>query len=181
MGLKNKIFPGNIYFLTMTVVDWVDVFTRPAYRHIITDSLNHCVHEKGLIIHAWVLMSNHMHMVAQAADDKNLSDILRDFKKFTSKAIVKAISEIPESREDWMLYRFGFSGRFDPKIKNYRFWQEGNEPKECYSFDFLKQKIDYIHNNPVRAEWVAEPHHYLYSSALDYCGIEGLVKVELAW
>ena len=59
MGLKNKIFPGNIYFLTMTVVDWVDVFTRPFYRHIITDSLNYCVKEKGLVIHAWVLMSNH--------------------------------------------------------------------------------------------------------------------------
>ena len=120
-------------------------------------------------------------MVASADNNGNLSDILRDLKKFTSKKIVEVMQTTPESRRDWMLYRFEYASKFDTKIKEYRFWQEGNEPKEIMTFDFLKQKIEYIHNNPVRAEIVSEAHHYLYSSACDYSGILGLIPVEPAW
>jgi putative transposase len=81
MGIKNKISEGYIYFLTLTVVDWVDVFTRPVYRHILIDSLKHCQKEKGLEIYAWCLMSNHLHLIASAKEGFNLSDILIDFKK----------------------------------------------------------------------------------------------------
>lgn len=102
-------------------------------------------------------------------------------KKHTSKKIVGEIQQINESREDWMLYRFAYSGKYDPKIKNYRFWQEGNFPRECTSMNFLRQKIDYSHYNPVRAEMVAEPHHYMYSSAIDYAGGKGLVKIVFAY
>ena len=181
MGLKNKIDAEHAYYVTLTVVDWVDIFTRPVYKHIIVDSLQHCIDNKGLEINAWVLMSNHLHMVASSKSDLLLSDILRDMKKFTSKKIVATIEEVPESRVEWMLYRFGYAGKFDNKIKEYKFWQEGNEPKEIQTFPFLQQKVDYIHNNPVRAELVSEPHHYLYSSAIDYCGGKGLLSVILAW
>jgi REP element-mobilizing transposase RayT len=117
MGLKNAIDHGHIHFLTMTVVDWVDVFTRANHKMTIVDSLKHCQEHKGLEIYAWVLMSNHLHMIAAAADDSknNLSDILRDFKKYTSKQIVKNIQEEPESRREWMLDRFEFAGRNDSK------------------------------------------------------------------
>ena len=165
------------FFLTLTVVDWVDIFTRPVYRHIFTDSLNHCIEHKGLELFAWVLMSNHAHLVADARSGFDLSDVLRDMKKHTSKKIVAAIQEVPESRADWMLYRFGYAGKFDPKIKDYRFWQEGNFPKECATPDRVWQKIDYSHYNPVRAEIVAEPQDCLYSSAIDYAGGRGLVNV----
>jgi REP element-mobilizing transposase RayT len=181
MGLKNKIEIGQTYFLTLTVVDWVDVFTRPVYKNIITDSLAFCIKEKGLQIYAWVLMSNHLHLVASAAGDIDLSDILRDMKKFTSKKIVETIHAVPESRRDWMLYRFEYAGKYDKKIKNYQFWQEGNEPKEIQTFPFLEQKINYIHNNPVRAELVSEPHHYLHSSAIDYSCGKGILPVILVW
>ncbi|MET3540697.1 REP element-mobilizing transposase RayT [Pontibacter aydingkolensis] len=79
MGIKNRIVPGGLYFLTMTVVDWVNIFTRPVYKHIIVDALRFCQENKGLRLHAWVLMSNHLHLIASTAEDKNLSDILRDF------------------------------------------------------------------------------------------------------
>ena len=181
MGLKNKIEIDQTYFLTLTVVDWVDVFTRPVYRHIMIDSLAHCIKEKGLQLYAWVLMSNHLHLVASASGNNSLSDILRDMKKFTSKKIVETIQFVPESRRNWMMYRFELAGKYDNKIKNYKFWQDGNEPKEIQTFPFMKQKIDYIHNNPVRAEIVPEPHHYLYSSAIDYCGGQGILPVVLAW
>jgi len=79
MGIRNKINPGYLYFLTLTVVDWVDVFTRPIYKHILIDSLRHCQQHKGLEISAWVIMTNHLHLIA-AAKANDLSDILRDFK-----------------------------------------------------------------------------------------------------
>ena len=179
MGLKNRTHPGYLYYLTLTVVDWVDIFTRPAYKHILLNSLRHCQQEKGLELYAWCLMTNHLHLIASAREGNNLADILRDFKKFTSKAIVKAIREEPESRRIWLLDRFAFAGSLDPKIKQSKFWQEGNEAKEIHSNDFLDQKLNYIHQNPVRAEIVSEPEHYLYSSAIDYAGGKGLLEVIL--
>jgi len=179
MGLKNKIHTGYLYFLTLTVLDWVDVFTRPVYRHILIDSLEYCQLHKGLELYAWCLMSNHLHLIAGAKDGHNLSDILRDFKKFSSKAIVKAIQVENESRKDWMLNRFAYAATNDVKTKNYKFWQDGNEAKELHTNEFIDQKLQYIHQNPVAAEIVAEPEHYLYSSALNYAGQPGLLDVIL--
>lgn len=178
MGIKNKISRGYIYFLTLTVIDWVDVFTRPEYKHIVIDSLDYCQINKGLKIYAWCLMSNHLHMIEGTEEENNLSDILRDFKKFTSKEIIEKIKELPESRKEWMLNRFEFAGRYNNKIKEYKFWQDGNEAKEIHTNDFLDQKLDYIHNNPLRAEIVFEPQDYKYSSAIDYSGGKGLLVIE---
>ncbi|GGK64597.1 hypothetical protein GCM10011405_10710 [Rufibacter glacialis] len=179
MGIKNKIHEGYLYYLTLTVVDWVDVFTRPVYRHIIIDSLKFCQEKKGLEIYAWVLMSNHLHLIASAKEGFHLSNILRDFKKFTSRSLVEAIQKENESRKEWMLHRFQFPANVKSKVTNHQFWQEGNEAKEIHSNEFLQQKLNYIHQNPVRAEWVLEPEHYLYSSAQDYAGMPGLLKVLL--
>ena len=177
MGLKNRIFPDHIYFLTMTVVDWVDVFTRPAYRHIIVDALRYCQQHKHLELYAWCLMSNHLHLIAASPPEKHLSDILRDFKRYTSKAITTAIQRDPESRRQWMLHRFAYNARIDAKSETYKFWQEGNEAKELMSADFTMQKLHYLHQNPVRAELVTEPEHYLYSSASNYAEQGGLLDV----
>lgn len=180
MSTKNKITSGNIYFLTLTVEDWVDVFTRPIYKHIIVESLEYCQNEKGLEIYSWCLMSNHLHLIAGTKrSENNLSDILRDFKKFTSKNIIVAIKNNPESRRKWMLDRFIFAGKFNKKIKEFKFWQDGNEPKEIYSTEFMEQKLDYIHNNPVVAGLVEMPEHYKYSSAKDYAGMKGLLEITL--
>jgi len=180
MGIRNKISPGLVYFFTITVVDWLDIFTRPAYKHIIVDSLNYCIINKGLQVYCWCLMSNHLHIIASASEGKNLSDILRDFKKFTSKDLIRSIKETPESRRDWLLNLFWYAGKNDKKIKYFKVWQEGNDVKEISSTDFLDQKMEYIHNNPLRAEIVANPEDYLYSSAKDYSGEKGLVNIEFA-
>ena len=82
-----------LYFTTSTVIDWVDIFTRPSYRHIIVDSLSYCQSHKGLIIYAWVLMSNHLHMVVGTNDNTTVGDVLRDFKKFTNKKLLKALEQ----------------------------------------------------------------------------------------
>lgn len=148
MGIRNKISPGYVYFLTLTIVDWVDIFTRPVYKHLIVDSLNYSIAQKGLKVYCWCLMSNHLHLIAGAENEESLSDILRDFKKFTSKAIIDAIKVVPESRRDWMLNIFWYAGKNNKKIKNYKVWQDGNDAKEIHMTEFLEEKMEYIHNNP---------------------------------
>ena len=83
---------GAVYFITCTVNKWVDIFTRKTYTDIVKDSLNYCVDKKGLYIYGYVIMSNHVHLLIQAKEE-NLSDILHDFKKFTSQTIIKTIQE----------------------------------------------------------------------------------------
>ena len=181
MGIKNKIYKGHLYLLTLTVVDWVDVFTRPSHKHIIVESLKFCQKNKGLELYAWCLMSNHLHLIASTSMDHHLSGVLRDMKQFTAKRILKEIETENESRKDWMLYRFEYAAKYKTNHEQYQFWQSGNEPKEITSPQFLKQKLDYIHDNPVKAEIVDEPHHYLYSSARNYADMGGLIDVILAY
>jgi len=178
MGIKNKINEGYKYFSTLTVIDWVDIFTRPVYKYIIIESLEYCQKNKGLIINAWCLMTNHLHMIAEGREGINLSEILRDFKKFTSKEIIKAVKENPESRKGWILNRFEYAGKYDKKISGFKFWKDGNEAKEIHTTKFLEEKLDYIHNNPVEAELVDHPEDYKFSSARDYCGEKGIIDIE---
>ena len=168
-----------VYFLTFTVTDWIDIFTRKEYKIEIVNSLNYCIQNKGLTVFAWCLMSNHLHLVCIANNGFKLSDIIRDFKKFTSKSILKLIDEIPESRKDWLLYRFEFAGKFDNRIKKYKFWQETNHAILLDNNTLLEQRISYTHENPVRTLIVAEPHEYLFSSARDYSGEKGYVDVQI--
>ncbi|MBC7948795.1 MAG: transposase [Chitinophagaceae bacterium] len=169
-----------IHFITFAVVEWVDVFTRKEYSDIILNSIKHCQDEKGLLLNSWCIMSNHLHLIG-SAKNKNLSDILRDFKKFTSKEIVKAIEVNPkESRGDWMLRIFREEGQRNSRNVSYQFWRQENHPIELYSSAFIFQKMNYIHNNPVEAGIVERPEHYLYTSAKDYyfsrkCGLLDLV------
>ena len=98
--------PEAVYFVTFTTVNWIDVFTRPIYKEIIVDSLNYCIKNKGLIVYAWVIMNNHVHLVIESRSAA-LEDIMRDLKKHTSKTIIKAIEENPqERRKGWMLWMF---------------------------------------------------------------------------
>ena len=99
MSEKYKIWDQRkAYFLTLTVVGWIDVFTRRNHKLIVINSLQYCQKHKGLTIFGYCLMPSHLHVISRAESDYSLSDILRDFKKFTSKAIIKEILNEPESR-----------------------------------------------------------------------------------
>jgi len=106
--------------------------------------------------------------------------ILRDLKKFTSKALREEITEnLQESRREWMLWMFERAGKFNANNNDWQFWQQNNNPIELYDNKIMQQKLDYLHNNPVEAGFVDEPWEYLYSSARDYCGKKGLIKIKL--
>ena len=169
----------GVYFLTFTVTAWVDVFTRLNYRNIIAGSLEYCRKHKGLKLYAWCLMTNHMHLVCSIEPPCRMSDFLRDFKHFTAKAVLDDIQLLPESRRDWMLYRFEFAGKFDNRIEKYRFWQDKSHPIELTSTEMIEQRINYIHENPVRTGLVASAEEYLYSSARNYAGLSTVVEIDL--
>src|SRR5947207_13460856 len=122
----------EIQFLTITVVEWVEVFTRKEYLEIFINSVNYCQENKGLLLHAWCMMSNHAHLMASATNS-DLSDIIRDLKKFTSKKIIDAIIKNEhESRKDWMLSIFRKQASKNSHNSHYQFWKQDNQPKECY-------------------------------------------------
>ncbi|WP_258103557.1 transposase [Marinoscillum sp. MHG1-6] len=174
--------PDGLYFLTFTVVEWVDIFSRQDYVNIILDSLRFCQREKGLIVTAWVIMSNHLHLIISREENtrNTLSDIVRDFKKITSSQILNEIrSNSLESRKNWMLWIFKSAGERNRNNKNHQFWKQDNRAELLFSNDFMEQKLDYLHQNPVKAGLVDEAEHYRYSIARDYCGYQGLLEIVL--
>ncbi|MCX2742677.1 transposase [Mangrovivirga sp. M17] len=144
--------PQGIYFVTCTVVHWIDLFTQKHFRYIVIDSLKHCQENKGLIIYSWCIMPSHIHLIV-STEGLELTAILRAFKNAESRL---------------------------KRIVNNKVWQDGNHPVLLEANKFINQKLAYIHNNPVEAEIVDEPEEYLYSSARDYCGNKnGLLRVTI--
>jgi len=166
----------GLYYLTFQVVDWIDVFTRQVYREIIMDSLKYAIDNRGLELFAFVIMSNHVHLIAQSSNGQ-LSATIRDFKKFTSKRITETIQTIPESRSVWMLNQFKLHARQHSKNKTYQVWTHENHAVYLYGPKFIREKIDYIHNNPVRSGIVEKAEDYLYSSARYYAGLDCVLNV----
>ena len=178
MSDKYKIKDNEAaYFITLTTVGWVDVFTRRNQKLAIVNSIKYCQKHKGLVIFAWCLMPSHLHMLCRVEVEGGLSDLLRDFKKFTSKQVVQLVMEEPESRREWMLSHFKDACSHLTRSQNYKVWQDGNHAVEVFSNTFIYEKLDYIHQNPVEDMIVANAEDYLFSSARNYAGLDFLIDV----
>ena len=157
------------YFITSTVTDWIDVFTRNDYKNILLDSIRHCQQHQGLQVHAWVLMPNHLHMIYSVTEGKDPALVLKNIKSFTALKIIDAIINNPhESRRGWMLDLFEKNGKTKKSNFRFQFWQHENHPILLDTNDMLEQRMNYLHENPVRAGFVTSPEQWLYSSAADY-------------
>ncbi len=169
--MSSKYKPGDpaiAHFVTFTVVGWIDVFSREDYKEIFTNSLKYCIENKGLKLHAWVLMTNHCHLII-STDTNRIEYLVRDIKKFTSKQIIQSISgNEKESRRQWMLNLFRYAARNNSNNKEFQFWKQDYHPIELSSFDLLRQRMNYLHNNPVKSGLVWDAAGYKYSSAIDY-------------
>ena len=182
MSVKYKFDePDGCYFVTYAVVDWADIFTRNKYKDILIESWKHCQKHKGLNIHAYVIMTNHVHMIISRKSNHSLESIMPDMKKYTSSKILEAIQySKEESRKEWLMGLFRKAGEENSNNKIFQFWQQDNHPMLCFSRDILQQKLNYIHQNPVRAGFVEKPEDWVYSSAGDYfMGRKGLIEIDM--
>lgn len=180
MSDKYKINDNDkAYYLTMTTIGWIDIFTRKKQKLLIINSLKYCQKNKGLVIFAYCLMPSHLHIICKADEGYNLSDIIRDFKTYTSKQIIKQIKEEPESRREWMLELSSNACKHLKRNQKYKVWQDGNHAKEIFSMKFLYEKLNYVHQNPVVDLIVENTEDYLFSSARNYAGLDNYLDVVL--
>jgi putative transposase len=179
MSRKYKfVDQSQLYFISTAIINWIDVFTRNTYKDILIDSLKYCQQHKDLDIYAYCIMTNHLHMIIGTRGRK-MEDTLRDMKQYTARRILEEIKDNPtESRKDWMLWMFERAGKKNPGNEIYQFWQHDNHPIELTHTGMFKQKLDYIHDNPVTAGFVDKPEDWLYSSAKNYYTNE-LTKLEV--
>ena len=174
-------FPANqaCYFLTFNTVDCVDIFIRPVYKQIVVHSLNYFIEHKGLNVYAWCLMTNHLHLLAQAKENCVIADIEKEYRLFTTKKIVEDIDTEPAVRKKWLIEHFEIFGNVFGRLKKFNVWQTCSNPVfiDLNKREMLIEHIEHIHDNPVRDRIVDSAPDYLYSSARDYAGMKGLVRI----
>ncbi|MDO9578515.1 MAG: hypothetical protein Q7J16_11575 [Candidatus Cloacimonadales bacterium] len=163
------------HFITCTVVNWICVFGKQEVAQIILDSLNFLQKEKRLLLFAYIIMEHHVHLIAKA---ENLEKEIANFKSFTARSIIDYYKETGQVQILKQLTVFKEKYKTD---RDYQFWQEGNHPEQIQNYDMMQQKVEYIHNNPVRVGYVDEPIHWRLSSARNYEGMQGLIDVETDW
>ena len=170
--------PTAAYFVSFATVYWLNVFVREEYFGILAASVNFCRKEKGMEIYAYCFIPRHacpelrrrVHFIFRDSNG-NPTALLRDFKKYTAKRIISAIEENPqEGIREWLLWMFERAGKNKGNVAKYQFWQHHNKPIELWNTSVIKQKIDYVHNNPVESGFVTEPTEWKYSSARIFAG-----------
>ena len=162
------------HFMTCTVLHWIPVFTRRETVAILFDSLQFLMNE-GLTIYAYVILENHLHLIAQSAQLDR--DIAR-FKSYTARQLIQYLSE---HRVKTILDQLAFYKKAHKNDRAYQFWQEGVHPEWIQNEAMMKQKIDYIHQNPVERGYVDKPEDWRYSSARNYLGLDALIEVDKEW
>ncbi len=173
----------QLYFITYTVVYWIDLFTRNDYKEILLKSWKYCCEHKGLDVYAWCIMTNHVHMIIGSRKDP-LESIVRDMKRHTSTELRNAIQQHPsESRREWILALLKQAAANNSNNNSFQVWQQHNQPIELSTPELTEQKLDYLHNNPVAAGITDTAESYLYSSARDYyngknCGLFAIRLLE---
>ena len=182
MSRKYKIRDQQkLYFVTFTVIHWIDVFIRDEYRLIFIDSIKYCQQNKGLEVYAYCIMPSHIHLIIGTLGINDLEGIIRDLKSFTSRSIRKTLEnnyQIHESRKEWMLRMMYNAGKYNSNNNDFQFWQQHNHPIELNTNELMDQKLEYIHLNPVASGFIEIPEAWIYSSARDYSGTaKGLVEL----
>ena len=169
MSEKYKVIDSSVpNFVTLTLTEWVDLFIRPLYCKILDDALNFCIQNKGLVVHAYVYMTSHLHLIVSSKGEP-INFIIRDFKKFTAKKLVAAIKEHPESRREWILNKFQFEAKRTHRASSYKVWRDGFHPVILNTNKKIEQRVHYTHYNPVVAKFVYHEIDWVNSS---YCAYE---------
>ena len=163
------------YFITATTVNWIPLFSNPEITSILLASLRFLIESQRITLFAYVVMENHLHLIAASPA---LSGEIAKFKSFTAR---KSIDYYLEYKYGFILDQLAFHKLKHKMDRSYQFWQEGSHPQRMQNAAVMKQKVDYIHANPVRRGYVELPEHWRYSSAGTYAGTEGLLPVSMEW
>jgi len=163
------------YFMTCTVVAWLPVFAYPRFVEIVLDSWRFLQRERQTEIFGYVILENHLHWIAAAPD---LETQVGRFKSYTARRILDSLEE---SGHRTLLQELQFFKLRHKTDQVHQFWQEGSHPQQIQHEDMMRQKLEYIHLNPVRRGYVDDPVHWRYSSARDYMGQKGLIDVVTDW
>ncbi|WP_028862796.1 REP-associated tyrosine transposase [Psychromonas aquimarina] len=162
------------HFITLTVLHWIPVFTRPETVEMIFDSLRFLIRE-GLKVHAYVILENHLHLIVQS---EQLDKDIRRLKSYTAKQL---IAYLTRHNVKTILEQLAFYKKAHKDDRAYQFWQEGIHPELIQNETMMRQKIEYIHQNPVKRGYVESAEHWRYSSAKNYQGEPGLIEVCKNW
>jgi REP element-mobilizing transposase RayT len=174
MRTRYRITDENYpFFITSTTVAWLPIFTRKPYLEVLINSLNFGRWHKGLQIFAYVIMDNHIHLVVAG---EKLSDTIKEFKSYTAREIVRLAEEEDKS---WLLNQLQFHKHDHKTDSRHQVWQEGFHPQQLYSEKVLRQKVEYLHHNPVRAGLVARAEDWFHSSARNYAGLPGALEIDV--
>jgi REP element-mobilizing transposase RayT len=168
------IHPEQPHFITLTVLHWIPVFTRPETVNILLDALKYLAQD-GLKVYAYIILENHCHLVVQSeALDR---DIAR-YKSYTAKQIIQYLAK---NNVKQILEQLAFYKKAHKNDRAYQFWQERGHPELIQGDEMMRQKVDYVHFNPVKRGYVDKAEHWRYSSARDYLGQQGLLEVCTKW
>jgi REP-associated tyrosine transposase len=165
--------PDKPHFMTCTVVEWLPVFTRPETVQVLLDCWRYQREHVGLRLYGYVVLENHLHFIAQA---RNLGKCVSSFKSFTARRIIDYLQAHGAER---MLDRLQTAKKAHKADRKYQFWQEGVHAELVFSAAMMREKLDYIHANPVKRGYVSLPEHWRYSSAGNYIGLAGLIEVDV--
>lgn len=172
MSEKYKTHSDGLYFVSFSVVGWLNVFTKRIYQDILVESINFCKQNKELKIYSYCIMPSHVYFVSYS-ENGSLSNILRDLKSYTANQLIKAIEDnSQESKKELFLKLFRHFGGKRPQKQKMQFWKHDNHPFFLYSNKMIDQKIDYIHNNPVVAGFVNHAYEWRLSSANEFSPIK---------
>ena len=163
------------HFLTSTIVGWLPVFTRAETVQIVLDSWRFLQQHQRLVLYGYVILENHLHWIA-AADD--LGKEAGNFKSYTARCILDLLEEC---KAHTLLQQFRYYKLRHKIDQTYQLWQEGSHPKAIESEEMMVQKLEYMHNNPVKRGYVDEAVHWRYSGARNYAGRQGLIEVRTVW
>jgi REP element-mobilizing transposase RayT len=163
------------HFLTCTVINWMPLFTRPQTVDIILSALQYRQQHNGWKIYGYVILENHLHLIVQSED---LFTELPRFKSYTARQLIDYLKECKAER---LLKQMAFFCKSHKTDREHQCWEEGSHPQLIQNVEMLRQKLDYIHFNPVKRGYVDEPTHWRYSSARNYAGLEGLIPVYMDW
>jgi REP element-mobilizing transposase RayT len=148
------------HFITITIYEWKHLLKPDKYKDLILESLRFLVREKRAIVYAFVIMSNHMHLIWQILEPFERSGVQRDFLKYVGQQIKFDLSKNHPN----VLEHF----KVDKKDRKYQFWKRNALSVDLFSDKVFDQKLQYIHDNPVKAGLCDHATDYMYSSARFY-------------